>query len=351
MESFELPLPDGGVVSGLYNFPALTTSPTQLPLIICVPGGSYDAQYFDANADHSILAVSQKVEIPVISLNRPCYGTTTAVPASTDDLKYGEKQGRYLDSTILPTLWKEFARKSGATGIVLLAHSIGAMMATIVAGSHDESSGYPLVGLITSGIGTELAEGPRGVMIHLLNESSDLVDFDLAAKDAIMFQWPHQCLIDPKICEYTGQLNKPVPSGELDDINRNWLGYWRQYSDNVRVPLMYGLSEFDGLWTSGQRIVDDYRAAFQSSPLVNSQIIPNAPHCIELSLQSKAWFLKCCGFALECVVSKGLRGALEDPPMEENTEDDGAENESRERRGITTLVYTTTRYEPNTEEW
>ncbi|KAE8378984.1 Alpha/Beta hydrolase protein [Aspergillus bertholletiae] len=302
MESFELSLPNGGVVSGLYNFPPQpTTTKSALPLIVCVPGGSYDAHYFDANPEHSILAVSQKVDIPVISINRPCYGASTPAPPSTSGLTYAQAQGEYLDKVVFPALWKEFATKSGATHMVLIGHSIGAMMITIVAGVHEESSNYPLAGLITSGIGTELAEGPRGVMIHLLNETSDLVHFDIAAKDAIMFQWPHQALIDENMCRYTERLNQPVPAGELHDINMNWLNYWRQYSEKVKVPLMYGLSEFDGLWTSGQHIVDDYRAAFSASPLVNSQIIPHAPHCIELSLQSKAWYLKCCGFALECV--------------------------------------------------
>lgn len=348
MEFFELALPDGGVVSGLYNFPPQApNNRSTVPLIVCVPGGSYDASYFDANAEHSILVVSQNVGIPVISINRPCYGTSTPVPPSSDGPTYAQAQGKYLDSTIFPALWKEYASQSGATGIVLIGHSIGAMMVTIAAGVHQETSNYPLVGLITSGIGTELEQGPRGVMMHLLSETSDVVDFDIAAKDAIMFQYPQQALIDEDICRYTEQLNKPVPAGELQDINMTWLSYWRQYSEKVRVPLMYGLSEFDGLWTSGQRIVDDYRAAFTASPLVISQIVPNAPHCIELSLQSKAWYLKCCGFALECVVSNGLSGARPAPPTEDNTEDDGSDN--RGRGGITTLVYTTTRYEPNPE--
>ncbi|KAJ6008611.1 hypothetical protein N7499_001337 [Penicillium canescens] len=66
-----------------------------------------------------------------------------------------ERQGKYINSTNLSALWKEYGELSGASAVVLLAHSIGAMMATITAGSYTGTEGYSLAGLITSGIGTE----------------------------------------------------------------------------------------------------------------------------------------------------------------------------------------------------
>ena len=153
---------------------------------------------------------------------------------------------------------------------------------------------------------------------------------------------------------HTERLNWPVPTGELHDINMTWLRYWREYSDRVSVPVMHALAEFDGLWTVSPETLDDYKGEFLASPKVTSEVIPMAPHCIELSLQSKAWYMKCCAFALECAIWYGLQSNLTTVPVqalvpvqeqkEEEEERTKLEGASHPRR-ITTLVYTTTRYE------
>jgi hypothetical protein len=70
------------------------------------------------------------------------------------------------------------------------------MISTIVAGSYTGTEGYLLVGLITSGIGAELAEGPRGGMLHVLDETTGLIRFETTPKDAIMLQILMQNLTD-----------------------------------------------------------------------------------------------------------------------------------------------------------
>lgn len=346
MEKFEIPLPTGGIISGRSNFPATPRTPTDLPLIVCIPGGSYDAEYFDVDEDYSITSCSAWAGIPTIALTRPGYGSSTSAPIDDTDRNttYGQVQGKYLNSTVLPALWQEFGNKAGTRGIVLLSHSIGAMISTIAAGSHMGSEGYPLAGLITSGIGTNLVDGPRAAMLHLLEETTGYVQFETTPKDAIMLQIPMQNLTDPKMCRHTNRLNHPVPPGELHDINTSWLSYWRNYSDHVAVPVMHGLSEFDGLWNYSPMILQEYKAAFPASPKVTSELIPLAPHCIELSLQSKAWYMKCCAFALECVHSYALR--LESAPVSvsSGTGKQGTKD-TPSQSGITTLVYSTTRYE------
>lgn len=336
MQIFELTLPDGTVVSGRHSFPPEPKARDYLPLVVCIAGGSYDAGYFDVDANHSISSVSSCFGVPVISLDRPGYGSSTVVPAGAgDDESYAQRQGKILNSTILPSLWGEFGKRCGAAAIVLLAHSIGAMVATIAAGSYTgtDRDGYPLAGLINSGIGTELAAGPRQAMLQLLQDTTDSAYLDPPAKDAIMLQWPIRNVVDPVVCQYTEKLNKPVPRDELLEINTTWLGYWIRYSNHVTVPLMYGLSEFDGLWVSTENTIEEYRSAFPASPKVSCEMIPMAPHCIELSCQGKAWYLKCCGFALECAVSHGLKNDLHDKSNARPEESSG---------GVTTITYTTT---------
>ena len=349
MEQFEISLPNGGTISGRFNFPTVSRNPIHLPLIVCIPGGSYDAEYFDVDENYSIASTSAWARVPTISLTRPGYGSSTPVPTENIDKNttYGQAQGKYINSTVLPFLWHRFSERAGATAIVLLSHSIGAMIAIIAAGSYTGSEGYPLAGLITSGIGTELAEGPRGVMLHLLNETTGFVQFDASPKDAIMLQIPMHNFTDYEMRRHTKRLDRPVPPGELHDINMTWLSYWREYSNHVSVPVMHALAEFDGLWTYSPEILENYKGAFLASPKVTSEVIPMAPHCIELSLQSKAWYMKCCSFALECAVWYGLRP--NSPPVLAQREKEEMDTEGASRQsGITTLVYTTTHCEPGT---
>lgn len=309
MEAFEIYLPNGGTVSGRFKFPTTSQKASHLPLIVCIPGGSYDAEYFDVDENYSVASTSAWAGIPTIALTRPGYGGSTPAPmdSSDEDATYAQVQGKFLNSTVLPHLWEHFRERSRATTIVLLSHSIGAMIATITAGCYKGTEGYPLAGLITSGIGTELAEGPRGAMLHLSLEDTGCVQFDAISKDAIMLQIPMQNVTDYEMQRHTDRLNQPVPLGELQDINTTWLSYWHKYAGSVSVPVMYALAEFDGLWVNSPILLASYKDAFLASPKATSEMIPMAPHCIELSLQSKAWYMKCCSFALECANWSGLR--------------------------------------------
>ena len=47
--------------------------------------------------------------------------------------------------------------------------------------------------------------------------------------------------------EFTEKLHQPVPRAELQDFKATWPGYWKEYTIKVRVPLFYGLAEFDDL--------------------------------------------------------------------------------------------------------
>lgn len=307
MQDFKLQLADGNSLAGRLCIPLQTSKVARhIPLLVCVHGGSYDAEYFDMDPEHSVASISQALKVPVISISRPSYGGSTPLPPIADNRSWGEQQGQYLNATILPTLWKEFGTLSSTTCVVLLAHSIGAMVATIAAGCHTGTEGYTLAGLITSGIGVKHVEQSRQQMIQLLSDQPESVFFDPIAKDAVMLQLPHKELVDPGVCIHTERLNKPVPTTELHDINLVWLEHWHKYSAAIRVPLMYGLGEFDGLWVSSMEAVQQYKSAFPASPRVECGIIPMAPHCIEMSFQSQGWLSGCFGFACECAVSQGL---------------------------------------------
>ncbi|KAJ5110191.1 hypothetical protein N7532_002836 [Penicillium argentinense] len=279
-------LENGGILTGRFTLPTEQAS-TPIPLLVCLHGGSYDSEYFDASESLSISRISKQFRAPVIAIDRPGYGGIHHVPPATpdSDLTYAQQQGKYINGVLLPAIWREYGERSNSA-IVLLAHSIGAMMATITAGCYTRTEGYPLAGLITSG---------------LIEPDAEFVLFDPAIKDRSMLQLPGMDLVSPDVAELTAGLNKPTPIGELIDINKTWLGYWHEYSHAVRVPLMYGTSEFDELWKSTTEALEKYRQAFPSS---NGEFnaVKNAPHCIELSYQCDLWLRKCFDFAFRCIV-------------------------------------------------
>ncbi|KAJ5667090.1 hypothetical protein N7507_002954 [Penicillium longicatenatum] len=306
MQLFVLQLPDGNILAGRLLMPPTPTTSKYRPLLVCVHGGSSDAEYFDMDQEHSISGISQALRIPVIAISRPSYGGSTPLRPLADGESWGEQQGHYLNSTILPSLWKEYGELSRATSVVLLAHSIGAMVATVAAGCHTGTGRYPLAGLITSGIGAEHVDASRQHMIHLLDTQAESITFDPVAKNAVMLQAPHKKLVNPRVCEHTVRLNKPLPTAELHDINFTWLTNFHKYSTLIQVPVLYGLGEFDGLWVSTAEAVEEYKSAFPASLRIEGGIVPMAPHCIEMSYQSQGWLSRCFGFASECAVSKGL---------------------------------------------
>jgi hypothetical protein len=80
------------------------------------------------------------------------------------------------------------------------------------------------------------------------------------------------------VTKHSARLNKPVPVGEIMEINTTWLRDWHRYSHQVKVPLKYGISEFDELWSSTPDASEKFRDDFPLSPRAECGIVPNAPH-------------------------------------------------------------------------
>lgn len=307
MQVFKLHLDDGGVLTGRLSLPPKQLATPFTPLVVCLHGGTYDSEYFDASPEYSIGQISGALQISVIAIDRPGYGEGQHhVPPATPEVTYAQQQGRYLNSTILPALWREYQAESGATSIVVMGHSVGAMMATVAVGSYVGTEGYSLAGLITSGIGVEHDPVISERFRNMVTPDMQFLSFDAAQKEAMMRPQGRD-LADPTAAQSFARLNRPVPVGELLDINTTWPLYWHRYSHAVKVPLMYGLSEFDGLWTSMPEAVRKYRDAFPSSPRIECGIVPQAPHCIEHSYQNRGWLIRCLGFAMECATWLALK--------------------------------------------
>ena len=320
MELFTLALPDGRSATGLTSFPTLNNPrPKGLPLIVAIHGGTYTADYYNADEERSIHVPSLALGLPVVAVNRPGYAGVPALPPIPKESSFIQQHGEYLHAILLPAVWKKFGSPRGATSIVLHTHSIGSGVGIVAAALHGLSPStalYPLSGLITSGIGTQFREtGPNQHRDSVWKQSEELKNGDevpatywpVDVKDQEMLR-PQWGLCDLDVIRQSERLNHPLSILEMYDIGRLWQNYWKEkYAPHVKVRHLYCLAEFDNFWNSTQDAVNDYARFFQNSAGLETAVMRNAPHCIELSYMGPAWYAKSFGFAMECAVADALR--------------------------------------------
>lgn len=322
MESFSEKLPDGRTLNGLISLPpkpSPTINAPYLPLIVCVHGGTYTADYFNACPSTSIANLSTPLHIPIIAISRPGYGGSTHLPpppAPSTGTTFIQETGKHLHTTILPFLWQKYGPHSGATSLVLLSHSIGSAVAIVAAALHAEDTStstspptYPLSGLITSGIGTHIIlppATPADAYDRTQPPTNDSPLWPLDHKDRVML-CADQGLCPPDAVAQSAALNHAMRVAERADIQMEWLGYWRGYAEKVVVPHLYGIGEREALWDVSETCVREYAEAFPRSVRREAGVVLGAPHCMELSYAGRGWLTRCLGFGVECAVWWGVR--------------------------------------------
>ncbi|KAF2239616.1 hypothetical protein EV356DRAFT_528198 [Viridothelium virens] len=367
MEKFSEKLPDGRTLNGLISLPlkpSASINAPHLPLIVCIHGGTYTADYFHATPSTSITSISAPLSVPVIAISRPGYGGSTPLPpvsSSRNGHTFIQDAGRHLHNVILPFLWARYGPSTGSNSIVLLSHSIGSAIAIVAAALHAESrsssaaastattpgSGtpltaaslprsaanaggtqrpaYPLSGLITSGIGSRIRVSPESspsddnggggggvppmspaTAASVATAEEEMQLWPLENKDAVMLA-AGVGLCPPEVLQESVRLNAEMKVAERRDIQRSWDGYWRRYAEAVTVPHLYGLGEGDTLWYVCDENVNDYVNAFKSSVRREGNVVLRAPHCIELSYAGRGWLTRCVGFGLECAVYRAFK--------------------------------------------
>ncbi|ETS78655.1 hypothetical protein PFICI_08508 [Pestalotiopsis fici W106-1] len=306
MQSFELPLANGGTVTGIHSIPPLSASSAQhRPLIVGLHGGCYDCQYFDATPKYSASRQSSFFGIPFISINRPGYGGTSCVSPIPEGSDFHHASGLMLHRHLLPKLWQEFGVSNQCNSIVLLCHSLGAMSGIVAASLHgqDMQPSYPLSGIITSGMGATQSVSAKSTSPGFKAHGDDYVTFPSWAKDSVMFK---PGTVEDEILEQTERLNAKTPLMEVATFKDAWLPVWKEkYAAHVSTPVMFSLVDNDPFFVVTTEEVESCARAFANSARVDGSLMTGAPHCVELSHWSQGWYARCFGFALECAASFG----------------------------------------------
>ena len=242
------------------------------PLIIALHGGTYSSEYFDIPG-HSLLDNATKQGIPVIAIDRPNYLGSSPLTSEGSIIAANAE----VLSDAIGSIWTEHG--GDGAGVVLVAHSIGGAIATIIAST---SQAWPLLGLATSGCLVRVPPESAGAWASL--PDIPLIDLPVPLKDQLMFGPPET--YDDKMPAASYPSNTSVPKAELLDITGGWLERRAETCGKVAVPVHHRQAEFDHLWVTDQGEVDQYRAGFTSAPSVDIQLQPGSGHCIDFHLPS-----------------------------------------------------------------
>jgi pimeloyl-ACP methyl ester carboxylesterase len=275
-------------VSGRMRGMGTASRAVDSPLIVALHGGTYSSAYFDVQG-YSLIDHAAALGLPIIALDRPGYGETTAL-APHDATIAGNAER--LDA-ILGDIWERYG--AGRSGMFLIGHSIGGAITVSIAARRPA---WPLLGIAVSGVG--LVTPPESLDHWSALPQIPMIDLPAEVKDQVMFgpEWT----FSPDMPSRSHAADAPVPRAELIDIVSTWHASVRDIASRVQVPVHYRQGEFDRLWITGADQVAGFGAAFSASPHVDAATYRSAGHCIDFHRLGLAFQLEQLAFALRCAV-------------------------------------------------
>ena len=235
------------------------------PLLVCIPGGSYNARYFDV-AGHSFLQAAADRGFAVAALNRPGYEDSTPLVPPTF-VGNASAIARALED-----LWARYGAKSA--GIVLVGHSMGGAIAIHLAGG---PRAWPLLGIAVSAIHVDTPEA----VTQAWNSMPADISIEFQDEQRVQFMYGPQGTYDPAVVAAAAPACSPVPVAELLEVVHGWITDFPTVAASVDVPVHYTLAEYDQLWSSTAENVDAFAKAFAAAPRVAARHLPGTGHNID----------------------------------------------------------------------
>lgn len=240
---------------------------TAMPLVIALHGGSYTARYFDVPG-HSLLVQARDRAIPIVALDRPGYGTTTALPEGKETIASNAERLEAIIAGLLSVLGQE------GKPVVLVGHSIGGAIALSLAA---RPASWSLAGVAISGVGLKSPPEAEGTWSTL--PQTRMVTIPREIKDVVMFG-QRESYVDA-FPALSHQADAAVPRAELLDIVSGWPSRAPDILSRISVPVHYRMGEDDHLWVVDSQQVEFFASALSGAQSVDVELIRGTGHCID----------------------------------------------------------------------
>ncbi len=273
------------------NIAALTAGPQRAagkPLIAALPGGTYTSRYFDVDGSRtgSFLDTVAAQGYPAVSFDRPGYGGSFALPPGQNT--FAQHARLLSDATA------QAARRVSADQVFLVGHSIGGMIALMIAAGQ---AGFRLIGASVTGMGAVIrAGGPAQALASLPPDAT--IDLPYDQRDQVMFG-PEYTRSAAEV-EAAHASYAPVPVRELIQAPQWPLEHLPELAPRIRVPVHNMLAEFDALWDSTPDNVERFAKLLTGAPYVDASIARSTGHSIDHHTLGHSLHLRQLAFLREC---------------------------------------------------
>ncbi|HEY1488919.1 MAG TPA: alpha/beta fold hydrolase [Micromonosporaceae bacterium] len=255
------------------------------PLIAALHGGTYTARYFDVagSAQGSFMDVAAAGGYQVVSFDRPGYGGSTALAPADNTF---DRHAELLAAAV--------SQVAGDRPVMLVGHSIGGMIALMIAGGHHD---FRLVGASVTGMGAVIRRGGAADALASL-PPDETIDLPYDQRDMVMFGPPGTFTADG--VEQAHGSYAPTPVRELIAAPRWADDTLPDLAPRIDVPVHNALAEFDALWDSTPENVATFASLLTGAPFVTASIARGTGHSIDHHILGHALHLRQLAFAEEC---------------------------------------------------
>lgn len=251
------------------------------PLLVCIPGGSYNSRYFDVPG-HSLFQLAHEQGFAVAALDRPGYQGSDPL----DEVSFAGN-AETLDAAV-EELWKRHSDR--ATGVVLIGHSIGGAIAVHMAG---RSPSWPLLGISITSVHTDAPDAVKAAW----NSMPPDISIPFTREQRVQFMYGPEGTYDPDVVDAAEISADMVPVAELLEIVDGWVSDFPRLAAAVRVPVHYALADNEALWISTDDNVKKFGDAFTNSPSVVAERVTGSGHNLDHHRASPALHARQLEFA------------------------------------------------------
>jgi pimeloyl-ACP methyl ester carboxylesterase len=301
---------DGIPMSGLI---AEVTRPRAV--IVALHGGATTSAYYDSRAHPraSLLRLGAALGYTVIALDRPGYGASrehaaaaaVATPQGRVDLTFAAIDAFLPAPGTSPRPRRQASPAAAGSsaargaGVLVMAHSMGCVLATRMAAS---PRGAELLGLEIAGTG-RVPHPAAAFMGPLTDPGIARAGRAGRPKRATL----REALWTPEFLYPDGADTSlplaPGPDYEGTDV-RGWIAEFPRLAARVRVPVHYTLGQYERVWSSDAAALADVGSLFTASPRVVTLSQADASHNLSVGWTALSYHLKVLSFAEECAVAR-----------------------------------------------